>query len=151
MNGEDLFKITNNKNNSGGILKYTLVSLVLLAKIFAFMHINQHIPPDQSNTSNNESSVSETVDTPADKTVDTPANKIVDTPADKTNDTSASKSFHAWFYSHTGWGHVIIDVAIYLFLAVMFGIVSCKLICSLFPIRDANKKMVSRKSETKNR
>ncbi len=121
LSKEVLNEIDNNdESKSDGILKYVLVSLVLLFKLFAFMHINQNNPSYQNNPSDNKSAVSEKVDTPTNGTVDTPANK------------KASERFHAFFYSHIGWGHVVIDVVIYLFLAFLFVIVSCKLIRSLW-------------------
>ena len=110
-NNEDSDK----ESNANDILKYVLALLALLFKIFAFMHINLHNPSDQSNPPDSNSTVS--------KTVDTPANEISDTPI--------SESVHAFFYSHTGWGHVVIDMAIYLFLAVLFVMVFHKLMCLL--------------------
>lgn len=108
VNKEDNKEDNPNESDSNRIMKYVGILLVLLFKIFAFMHINQ-----------NKAHVSKKVDT------------------------QTFEKFHAWFYTHTGWVHVIIDVVIYLFLATLFLLMSCKLIGSLWQIR-----LVSRKLET---
>ena len=102
VNKEDNYN--ENDSDSNRILKYIGVSLILLFKIFAFMHINQE---------------------------KTDVSRIVDKP---TVDTQFSEKFHDLFYTHTGWGHVVIDVSIYLLLAILFLLVSCKLIGSLWKI-----------------
>ena len=107
VNKEDNY----NESDSNRIMKYVGILLVLLFKIYAFMHINQ-----------NKSYVSKKVDT------------------------QSFEKFHAWFYTHTGWGHVIIDVVIYLFLAALFLLVSCKLIGSLWQIRLVSRKLETEKS-----
>ena len=106
----------NNKSDASDILKYVSALFVLLVKIFAIMHIN-------SNPSDNKSSVQ--------KIVDILVEKIVDTFANKANDTPPLENFHALFYSHTGCIHIIIDVAIYIILAVLFVMVFHKLMCLL--------------------
>ena len=154
LNKEVHDEIDDNKDNNNNdsdfsqILKYVGLSLVLLFKMYAFMHINQNNPSDQSNSSDDKSSLMQTnQDNPSDQSNSSDDKSSVpekvDTTIKKAVEKKRSEKFHASFYSHTGWGHVIIDVLIYLFLAALFLLVSFKLIGALW-----NIKVVSRTLKT---
>ena len=115
-NNEDNNEDNNNKSDATDILKYVSALFVVLVKIFAIMHIN-------SNPSDNKSSVQKIVDILVQKIVNTFANEKANTPL--------LENIHALFYSHTGFVHIIIDVAIYILLVVLFVTVFHKVMCLL--------------------